>query len=137
LTGAAKRQNARQAGRFVKFLPLLSVTVLLDARGAQAGKTMIVDGRLPGQELLDGQLVSLASLVEAQQPAANGSHDLGLPANDPATRVAGGQIGNRQRAAVRPDYIFDTRSHKIGHRTLYNIKDPIDGHTTATALRKG
>ena len=120
-----------------RLMPATSMPVLLDARGAQAGKTMIVDGGLPGQELLDRQLISLAGFIEAEQTTANGSHHLGLPANDPATRVAGGQIGNRQRAAVRPDYIFDTRSNKIGHRTLYNIKDPIDGHTNATALRKG
>jgi hypothetical protein len=41
--------------------------VLLDARRAQAGKAMLVDGILPGQEFLDGQRVATAGFLERKQ----------------------------------------------------------------------
>jgi hypothetical protein len=40
------------------------LAVLLDARGAQAGQTMLVDRELPGEEFVDGQRVTAASLLE-------------------------------------------------------------------------
>lgn len=42
-----------------------SVAVLLDPRGAQAGKAMIVDRGLPGEEFLNRQTIALASLFKA------------------------------------------------------------------------
>ena len=42
------------------------LTILLDARGAQAGKSMLVDGVLPGQEFFDGQRVAAAGFLQAR-----------------------------------------------------------------------
>src|ERR1700751_2415591 len=46
--------------------------VLLDARGAQAGEAMLVDGILPGKEFLDRQRVAAAGFLERKEPAAPG-----------------------------------------------------------------
>ena len=40
--------------------------ILLDARGAQTGKSMLVDGRLPGEEFLDCQCVTGAGFFEGE-----------------------------------------------------------------------
>ena len=42
------------------------LTVLLDTRRAQAGKAVLVDGILPGEEFLDGQRITAARLFERQ-----------------------------------------------------------------------
>ena len=65
----SKKRPAGQSGRrFANGLerqsPLL--TVLLDTRRAQAGKAVLVDGILPGEEFLDGQRITAARLFERQ-----------------------------------------------------------------------
>ena len=57
--------------------------ILLDTGGAQSGKTMLIDGKLPGKELVDRQRVAAASLLEGEQSAANCGYDFGLTANNP------------------------------------------------------
>src|SRR5262249_18849364 len=89
--------------------------ILLDARGAQAGEPMLVDGELPGEEFLDRQRIAAAGLFERQQAAADRGHDLGLAPDDPALGSRGGQIRNGQRAAVGPDDVFDPRAMGLGH----------------------
>src|SRR5476651_2664919 len=89
--------------------------VLLDARGAQAGKAMLVDGGLPGEEFLDRQCVTGASFFEGQQATAHGRNHLSLAADDPALCARRGQIRNRERTAVRPDHILDPRAMGFGH----------------------
>src|SRR5262245_28353666 len=42
------------------------LTVLLDARGAQPGETMLVNRVLPGKELLDGQRIPCTGFLERQ-----------------------------------------------------------------------
>jgi hypothetical protein len=59
------------------------LAVLLNARGAQAGEAMLVDGILPGKEFLDGQRITRASLFQRQQAAAYRSDHLSLAADDP------------------------------------------------------
>src|SRR5665213_1416951 len=46
--------------------------VLLDAGGAQARQTMLIDGKLPGQEFVDRQRVAAAGCLEGEQAAAHG-----------------------------------------------------------------
>ena len=70
------------------------MTILLDAGGAQAGKTVLVDGELQGQEFVDGQCVAAAGLLEGEQTAANRGNNFGLAANDPAFGPGRGQIRN-------------------------------------------
>ena len=68
--GDAKKQNAgpqvagvhQSVGRIKRSL----LAVLLDPRRAQAGKAVLVDGILPGEEFLDGQRITAARLFERQ-----------------------------------------------------------------------
>jgi hypothetical protein len=92
------------------------LAVLLDAGGAQAGEAMLVDRILPGEELLDRQRIAAAGLLERKEPAAHGSNDLGLAPDDPALGARCRQIGDSQRAAVRPDDIFGPRSKGLCHQ---------------------
>src|SRR6266496_4460847 len=89
---------------------LVLLAILLNARGAQAGQAVLVDGILPGEEFLDRERVAAAGLLERKQPAAHGSHDLGLAPDDPALGAWRRQVGDRQRAAVWPDDVFGPRS---------------------------
>src|SRR5882724_8143356 len=81
-------ENAKRrplAGRrFKKSFGLRLLPVLLDARRAQPGEAVLVDGILPGEEFLDGQCVSGAGLFKREQTATNGCHHLRLTADDPA-----------------------------------------------------
>ena len=43
---------------------LLSVTVLLDAGGSKTGQAVIINRRLPGQKLFNGQRVALTGFVQ-------------------------------------------------------------------------
>ena len=79
------------------------VAVLLDARGAQAGKAVVVDGGLPGQEFFDRQRITFTGFFEAEKATTHGGDDFGLPANHPAPRVGRRQIGDRQGAAIGTD----------------------------------
>src|SRR6516225_5604323 len=92
------------------------LAVLLDAGGAQAGEAMLVDRILPGEEFLDRQRIAAAGLLERKEPAAHGSNDLGLAPDDPALGPWCRQIGDGQRAAVRPDDVFGPRSQGLGHQ---------------------
>src|SRR5690606_14401057 len=96
-----------------------SVAILLDARGAKAGKAVFVDGSLPRQEFLDRQLVALTGFLKAQQAAANGSNHFGLASDDPAPRIGWRQVRYGQRTPIGTNDILDARSNQIGHRTLY------------------
>jgi hypothetical protein len=71
------------------------LAVLLDAGGAQAGKPVLVDGELPGQEFVDGQRVTAAGFLKGEQAAADGSNNLSLAADDPPFGSRRGQIRNR------------------------------------------
>src|SRR6266550_7023511 len=86
------------------------LTVLLDARGAKPREPVLVDGILPGKEFLDRKGVAAAGFLERQQPPAHGGDDLGFAPDDPALGARCRQIGNGQRAAIRPDDVFGPRS---------------------------
>jgi hypothetical protein len=49
---------------------------------------VLVNGLLPGQELLDGQLVTIAGFFKAEEAAADGGDDFRLAAYYPALRIA-------------------------------------------------
>src|SRR4051812_7670693 len=100
-----------------------SVAVLLDARGAQTGEAMTVDGGLPGKEFFDSERVTLAGFFQAQQATANSRDNLCLPADDPAPRIRRGKIRNRQGAAIGADDIFHSGTYHFGHWTLYTTQD--------------
>jgi hypothetical protein len=71
------------------------LAVLLDARGAQTGQTMLVDGELPGQKFIDGQRVTAAGFLEREKSAAHCSDDLRLTADDPPFGAGCWEIRNR------------------------------------------
>src|SRR5205085_11789667 len=96
------------------------LAVLLNARGAQAGQTVLVDRELPGKEFVDGQRVAAAGLLKGEQAAANGSDDFSLAANDPPLGAWRRQIRDRQRTAVRPDDVFYPRAMGFCHGVLTN-----------------
>jgi hypothetical protein len=70
------------------------LAILLDAGGAQSGKAMLIDGKLPGKELVDGQRVAAASLLKGEQAAADRGNDFSLTANYPPFGPGRGQIRN-------------------------------------------
>jgi hypothetical protein len=71
------------------------LAILLDAGGAQPGEAMLIDGKLPGEEFVDGQRVAAASLLEGEQTAADCGNDLSLTADDPPFGSGRGQIRDR------------------------------------------
>jgi hypothetical protein len=70
------------------------LAVLLNARGAQPGKAVLIDGKLPGKELVDRQRVAAASLLKGKQAPADRGNDLSLTANYPPFGSGRGQIRN-------------------------------------------
>jgi hypothetical protein len=89
-TGFAKRS------RFSSNLPVREslLPILLDAGGPQAGQTMLIDGKLPGQEFVDRQRIAAAGFLEGEQAAANRCNDFGLAADNPPFGAGRGQVGN-------------------------------------------
>ena len=82
------------------------MAILLDARRAQSGEAMLINGGLPGQEFFHGQRIAVARFLEAEQTAANGGNNLSFAPDNPTPRILRRQIGDSQRTAIRPDYIF-------------------------------
>jgi hypothetical protein len=68
--------------------------ILLDAGGPQAGKTMLIDGKLPGQEFVDRQRVAAARFFEGKQAAPDCGDDFGLAADHPPFGAWRGQVSN-------------------------------------------
>src|SRR4249919_3292897 len=60
------------------------LAILLDAGGAKARQTVLVDGKLPGEEFVDRQGVPAAGLLEGEKSATDSGDDFGLTADDPA-----------------------------------------------------
>src|ERR1700730_7301819 len=74
--------------------------VLLNARGAQGGEAVLIDGILPRQEFFDRERIPAAGLLQRKQAAAHGRDHLRFAADDPAFRSRGGQIRDRERTPV-------------------------------------
>ena len=70
------------------------MAILLDAGGAEPRKAMLIDGKLPGQEFVDGQRVTAAGLLKGEQAAADRGNDFGLTADNPPFGPGRGQIRN-------------------------------------------
>src|SRR5665213_522914 len=91
------------------------LSVLLDARGAQAGQAVLVDGILPGEELLDRQRIARAGFFQRQETTAYGGDHLGLAADDPAIGGWRRQIRDRQGTAIGPDDVLYPRAVGFVH----------------------
>jgi hypothetical protein len=70
------------------------LAILLDSGGAQAGKAVLVDRKLPRKEFVDRQGVAAAGLLKGEQAAADCGNDFGLTADDPPFGPGRGQIRN-------------------------------------------
>jgi hypothetical protein len=70
------------------------LAILLDAGGAQSRKAVLVDGKLPGKEFVNGQCVAAASLLEGEQAAADCGNDFGFTADNPPFGPGCRQIRN-------------------------------------------
>lgn len=116
MKGAVSKVLVPERGQAFELQSLFAV--VLDAGGPQAGEAVAVDRLLPGKEFLYCQRVAGTSLLKTEEPAANGSDNLGLPSYDPSLGVARWEIGNRQRTTIWPDYVFNARTHLLGHSTL-------------------
>jgi len=71
------------------------LAILLDAGGAQSRKPMLIDGELPGEEFVNRQGVTAASLLKREQATTNRGNDFGFTANNPPFGARRGQIRNR------------------------------------------
>jgi hypothetical protein len=91
-TGFARRSrfSSNFSGFGANLLP-----VLLDPGGPQAGQAVLVNGKLPGQELVDRQRVTAARLFEREQTAADRCNDFSLAADHPPFGSRRGQVSNR------------------------------------------
>jgi hypothetical protein len=56
---------------------------------------MLVDGKLPGQEFIDGQRIAAASFLKGKQAAADRGNDFSLTANNPPLGSGCGEVRNR------------------------------------------
>ena len=70
------------------------MAILLDTGGAQSGKAMLIDRKLPGKEFVDGQGVAAAGFLEGEQAAADRGNDFGLTADHPPFGSGRGQVRN-------------------------------------------
>jgi hypothetical protein len=70
------------------------LAILLDAGGAQSRKAVLIDGKLPGKEFVDGQRITAAGLLKGEQTAADSGNDFGFTANNPPFGAGRGQIRN-------------------------------------------
>jgi hypothetical protein len=93
-----RKKSASQGEADFHQMPLVPgnalLAILLDPGGAQPRKAMLIDGKLPGQEFVNGQRVAAASLLKGEQAAANRGNDLGLATDDPPLGSGCGQIRN-------------------------------------------
>src|ERR1700752_1618941 len=69
------------------------LAILLDAGGAQARETMLVNRELPGKKFVDRQRVSAASFLEGKKAAADSGNDFSFTADNPPFGSGCRQVG--------------------------------------------
>src|ERR1700759_3931057 len=97
-----------------------------------AGQTVLIDGKLPGQEFIDRQGVAAASLLKGEQTTTGGGNNFGLTANNPPFGSGCRQVRNRQRTAIGPDDVFYPRAMGFCHGVLTNSQ-PLNSLEQATS----
>src|SRR5438067_11898166 len=83
------------ARRSELLLALVQRFVVLDARDPETRHAGAVDGALPAGELLDGEAVAVARLVDGEETAVDGRHHLRLAAHHPPRARRRRQAGER------------------------------------------
>ena len=91
-----KKTGFTEGSRFSSNLSVREslLAILLDAGGPQAGQTMLIDGKLPGQEFVNRQRVSAAGFLKGEQAAADRCDDFGLATDDPPFGAGRRQVSN-------------------------------------------
>ncbi|MEH2506368.1 hypothetical protein V1290_005179 [Bradyrhizobium sp. AZCC 1578] len=89
-TGFAKRS------RFSSNLSIREslLAILLDPGGPQACQAMLVDGKLPRQEFVDGQRIAAAGFLKGEQATTDRSDNFGFAADHPPFGAWRGQVSN-------------------------------------------
>jgi hypothetical protein len=89
-TGFAKRS------RFSSNLSVQEslLAILLDPGGPEARQAMLIDGELPGQELVHGQRIAAAGLFQGEQTTTDCGDNFGLAADHPPFSAGRGQVSN-------------------------------------------
>src|SRR5258708_39677992 len=120
-TGSAQSGHEKRKGRR-RWSPALKLVgsgwllpVLLDTRGAQARKPVLVDRALPAQIFLDRQDVAFAGFFQTQQTAAHGRDNLSLAADHPTVIAGRRKIGDRERTAIGPDDVVYAWTQLTAH----------------------
>ena len=78
---------------------------MLDSGDPEAGHAGPIDRALPAGEFLEGEAVTLASLVDREKAAIDRRHDFRLAPNDPAGGARGRQSLDRQWFAQGADHV--------------------------------
>src|SRR6185503_20145961 len=102
-SGFERKSGNTPRAASVALLALVERLVMLDAGDAQPGHAGAIDRALPAGEFLEAQAVTLAGLIDAEQPAIDRGHDFGLPAHDPPGGRGVGQRFDGERLAERAD----------------------------------
>jgi hypothetical protein len=79
----------------LEMLRIRLLAILLDAGGPQAGQTVLVDRKLPGEEFIDRQRIAAAGFLKGEKATAHSGDDLSFAADDPPFGSGRGQIRNR------------------------------------------
>src|SRR3546814_17894295 len=80
----------------------MQVAIVLDAGHAQPLHARAVDSPLPGNQLLEREIVAFASLIKSEQPALDRGDQFGLAPTDPAPGSWRPERFARQRSAKGP-----------------------------------
>jgi hypothetical protein len=67
---------------------------VLDAGRSQAGKAVLVNGILPGQEFFDRERISAAGFLKREKSASDRCYDFGLASDDPTLGTRRWQVRN-------------------------------------------
>ena len=92
---------------------------MLDAGGAQTGKTVAINGTLPIKEFVSGQPVAIAGFFKREQSTPNGGDDFCFATNYPACRPRCWEISKCQLATVGADDILHFRA--LGSTILFAL----------------
>ena len=84
----------------------VGVAIDLQPGDAQARYAVGVDRALPGEELLDRQMIAPARLLQAQRAVAHRGDDDRLAPHDPALGIGGGKVERAAATAAAPSKGF-------------------------------
>src|SRR5665213_1940201 len=88
---------------------------------------------LPRKEFVDRKHITTASFLKREQTTAHGRNHLGLALDNPAFRIGRGQVGHRQWAAVRTDYVLGALLKRDHHENSHAANGTTYRNATCTS----